>query len=75
MSAESKGRESTGRKNRALWLIALGVLLGILFAPASGRETRHAIVKDVEDGGRYLVTLGHDTQKELNQIARKVSHL
>ena len=74
MSAESKGRESKGFKNKAI-LIALGVLLGILFAPASGRETRRAIVKDVKDSGRYLVTLGHNTQKELDHITRKVSHL
>ena len=67
--------ESKGRKGKPMWLIALGVLVGILFAPASGRETRRAIVKDVNDGGRYLVTLGHDTQKELNNIAHKVSHL
>ena len=71
--SESKGRESKGLKK--IWLIALGLLIGILFAPASGRETRRAIVKDVNDGGRYLVTLGHDTQKELNNITRKVSHL
>ena len=67
--------ESKGRKGKPIWLIGLGVLVGILFAPASGRETRRAIVKDVNDGGRYLVTLGHDTQKELNNIAHKVSHL
>jgi gas vesicle protein len=67
--------ESKGRKRRTIWLIALGVLLGILFAPASGRETRQAIVKDVKDGGRYLVTLGHNTQRELDHIARKVMNL
>jgi len=72
MSTESK---SKGLKNRTIWLLALGVLIGILFAPASGRETRRAIVKDVNDGGRYLVTLGHDTQRELDHIAHKVSHL
>ena len=73
MSTESKG--SKGLKNKTIWLIAFGVLIGILFAPASGRETRRAIVKDVKDSGRYLVTLGHNTQKELDHITRKVSHL
>jgi hypothetical protein len=67
--------ESKGRKSRVIWVLALGVLIGILFAPASGHETRQAIVKDVKDGGRYLVALGHDTQRELDHIARKVSHL
>jgi len=67
--------ESKGRKRQTIWLIALGVLLGILFAPASGRETRQAIVKDVKDGGRYLVTLGHNTQRELEHIAHKVRNL
>jgi len=73
MSTESKG--SKGLKNKTIWLIAFGVLIGILFAPASGRETRRAIVKDVNDGGRYLVNLGHDAEKELNHVAHKVSHL
>jgi hypothetical protein len=67
--------EHKERKSKPVWLIALGVLLGILFAPASGRETRHAIVKDVNDGGRYLVTLGHNTQKELDHLAHTVTHL
>ncbi len=68
-------KESKGRKSRAVWLIALGALAGVLFAPASGRETRQAIVKDVKDGGRFLVSLEHDTQKELDHIAHKVTHL
>lgn len=70
----SKDGSKEGRKS-AIWLVVLGALVGILFAPASGRETRRTIVKDVKDSGRYLVALGHDTQKELNKIAREVSHL
>jgi gas vesicle protein len=74
MSQESTGHK-TGRKRRAVWLVALGGLAGILFAPASGHETRQAIAKDVKDGGRYLSSLMHDTRKELDHIAHKVSHL
>jgi hypothetical protein len=53
---------SKGGKNRAVWLVVFGILIGILFAPASGSETRHGIV-------RSLVNLGHNARKEINQIA------
>ena len=71
----SKEAPKGGRNTRTVWLIVLGALLGILFAPTSGRETRRTIVKDVKDGGRYLVSLGQDTRRELDNIAHKVSHL
>jgi gas vesicle protein len=53
---------SKGGKKSAVWLVVLGVLIGILFAPASGSETRHGTV-------RYLVNLGHSARQEINQIA------
>jgi len=69
-------------KSQAVWLIVWGALAGILLAPASGRATRQTIAKEVEKGGRYLVTLGHDTREEAvhlaqsgKRIARRVTHL
>ena len=60
---------SQKRKSRAVWLIALGALGGILLAPASGRETRQTIAKGVDNGYRYLVSVGHATQEEAAHIA------
>jgi gas vesicle protein len=73
---------SRNRKSRAVWLIALGALGGILLAPGSGRETRQTISDELDKGGRYLVALGHDTSVEAGRIAesgkriaRRVTHM
>ena len=70
------------RKSKPVWFIVLGALAGILFAPASGRETRQTIEKGVENSGRYLASLGHDTTEGIAHIAesgkrfvRKVARL
>jgi len=62
---------SRNRKSRAVWLIALGALGGILLAPASGRETRQTISDEVNKGGRYLAALGQSGKR----IVRRVTHL
>jgi gas vesicle protein len=74
--------KSEKRKSRTVWFIVLGALAGILFAPASGRETRQTIEKGVETGYRYVVSLGHDTREGVDhvtksgkRIARKVGRL
>ena len=70
-------QNSGNRKSKAVWLIALGALGGILFAPASGRETRRTIVEEVDKGGRCLVSLGHDTRVEAGRIAesgKRIAH-
>jgi gas vesicle protein len=73
---------SRNRKIRTVWFIALGALAGILLAPKSGRETRHAIATEVDDGGKYLTSLGRDTREEMGHVvesgkrrAHKVTHL
>ena len=60
---------SKARKSRAVWLIILGALCGVLFAPASGHETRHTIAEEAGKGGRYVVALGHETREEAGHIA------
>ena len=66
--SESRSRN---RKSRAVWLIALGALGGILLAPSSGRETRQTISKEVDKGGRYLVALGQSGKR----FVRSVTHM
>lgn len=77
---EKSSTKSSTRK--AVWLIVLGALLGILLAPAPGLETRQTIAKEVEKGGSYVVSLAHDTREEAvrigqsgKRIVRRVTHL
>jgi hypothetical protein len=58
----SEGNTSTGKK--WIGLIVLGAIAGILLAPMPGRETRHIIVKEFNDGLRYLSSLGRGTPHE-----------
>jgi len=62
---------SGNRKSKAVWLIALGALGGILLAPASGRETRQTISDEVNKGGRYLAAL----EQSGKRIVRRAMHL
>jgi gas vesicle protein len=73
---------SRSRTTRAVLLIALGALAGILLAPTSGRGTRHAIATEVDDGRKYVTYLGRKTREEVGQmvesskrLAHKVIHL
>jgi gas vesicle protein len=69
--------KSAKRKSRTVWFIVLGALAGILFAPASGRETRQTIEKGVESGYRYLVSLGRDTREGVGhatESGKKIVH-
>lgn len=71
-------QNSGNRKSKAVWLIALGALGGILLAPASGWKTRQTIVDEADKGGRYLVSMAHDTRVEAGRIAdsgRRIAHM
>jgi hypothetical protein len=62
---------SGGRKNttlRSIVVLGVGALIGILLAPQSGRDTRAAIATEVNDGRKYLASLGHDTRKHPNEM-------
>jgi gas vesicle protein len=61
------------RKSQTRWLIAAlgsGALVGILFAPKSGRETREAIMTGVEDSQKYLARLGRDARAHVRDVVR-----
>ena len=60
-------RESS---NSFMWFLAglgFGALMGVLYAPRSGRETREAIRNTAQEGGEYLKTRGRDARETVSQ--------
>ncbi|HKD78210.1 MAG TPA: YtxH domain-containing protein [Candidatus Angelobacter sp.] len=56
--------------NSFMWFLAglgFGALLGVLYAPRSGRETREAIRNSAQEGGEYLRTRGREARDTMNQ--------
>lgn len=56
--------------NNFMWFLAglgFGALLGVLYAPRSGRETRDAIMSSAQEGKEYLRTRGRDARETVNQ--------
>ncbi len=53
-----------------MWFLAglgFGALLGVLYAPRSGRETRDAIMSSAQEGKEYLRTRGREARETVNQ--------
>lgn len=60
--------------------IALGVGLGVLFAPASGKETRRQLKNKVEDAANYIKNIDKDEvkkelTKKINEIKKELKSL
>lgn len=56
--------------NTFMWFLAglgFGALLGVLYAPRSGRETREAIRNSAQEGGEYLKNRGREARESVNQ--------
>lgn len=56
--------------NSFLWFLAglgFGALMGVLYAPRSGRETREAIKSTAQEGTEYLKTRGRDARETVSQ--------
>src|SRR5262249_52031905 len=56
--------------NSFMWFLAglgFGALLGVLYAPRSGRETREALRNSAQEGGEYLKTRGREARESVNQ--------
>jgi len=52
------------------WFLAglgLGALVGILYAPKSGRETREALRASAEEGRDFVVSRGREAKEQVNQ--------
>ncbi len=56
--------------NSFMWFLAglgFGALLGVLYAPRSGRETREAIKNTAQEGSEYLKNRSRDARDAMNQ--------
>lgn len=62
---------SEDRGNNLGWFLAgmgIGAVLGILYAPKSGRETRQALMDSAEEGREYLMTRGREAREQISSI-------
>ena len=53
-----------------MWFLAglgLGALLGVLYAPRSGRETRNAIRNTAQEGKEYIKNRGREARETVGQ--------
>jgi gas vesicle protein len=56
--------------NSFLWFLAglgFGALMGVLYAPRSGRETRDALKNSAGEGAEYLKSRSKDARETVNQ--------
>lgn len=56
------------------WFVAgltLGALLGVLFAPKSGRETREEIAQTAREGREYLTERGREAQERFGSALER----
>lgn len=57
------------RGNGFMWFVAglgLGALVGVLYAPRSGRETRQAILDAAQDSREYLESRGETVRGQVD---------
>jgi gas vesicle protein len=56
--------------NTFMWFLAglgFGALLGVLYAPRSGRETREAIKSSAQEGREYVKNRGREARENMSQ--------
>ena len=56
------------------WFLAglgLGALVGVLYAPKSGKETRDTILQSANEGRDYVVNRGQDLKGQVDQWVQK----
>ena len=56
--------------NGFMWFLAglgFGALLGVLYAPRSGRETRESLMNTAQEGREYIRTRGREARETVNQ--------
>jgi gas vesicle protein len=56
------------------WFLAglgLGALVGVLYAPKSGRETRQSLMDAAEEGRDFVVTKGRQAREQVGQYSER----
>ncbi|MCL5263037.1 MAG: YtxH domain-containing protein [Acidobacteria bacterium] len=56
------------------WFLAglgIGALIGVLYAPKSGRETREELLSSARDGSEYLKARGREAATQMNTYAER----
>ena len=56
--------------NSFMWFLAglgFGALLGVLYAPRSGRETRDAILTSAQEGKEYVKNRGREARESVGE--------
>ena len=57
-----------------MWFLAglgLGALVGVLYAPKSGQETRQALRDAADDGREYLTAKGRDVREHAGRYTER----
>jgi gas vesicle protein len=66
--------EDTSKGQGVAWFLAglgVGALIGILYAPKSGRETRDDLAQGAREGSEYLRARGRQAAEQVGQIVDK----
>lgn len=66
--------EDNGKLQGAAWFLAglgVGALIGILYAPKSGRETREDLAQGAREGSEYLRARGRQAAEQVGQMVDK----
>lgn len=62
------------QSNGFSWFLAglgLGALIGVLYAPKSGRETREDLINSARDGSEYLRSRGREAAAQVSSYAER----
>ena len=60
--------------NGLAWFVAglgVGALVGILYAPKSGRETREDLIKGAKEGTEYLRARTREAAEQMGDLVEK----
>jgi gas vesicle protein len=66
--------EETGKGQGVAWFLAglgVGALIGVLYAPKSGRETREDIAQGAREGSEYLRARSRQAAEQMGQYVDK----
>jgi gas vesicle protein len=65
---------SDNDSNSIGWFLAglgLGALVGVLYAPKSGRETRETILQTAQEGREYVTNRGQEFKGQVDEFVKK----